>query len=121
MKQMPDLRGVMLEDSWVLGWAQEHRRLTFRLEASLHPPHPAYEQPRPGEWACYRTAVLTFEDVESIQGLRSMTDAPSTTDPDGSKDYGSIDAFSETRNGYVITGDFGEVIVEADRCSLSLL
>jgi len=118
--KLPDLRGVMLEDCWVLGWAEENGRLIFRLDASLHPPHPAYEKPRPGEWACYKSAVLTFEGVESITGLRAMADTPANTDPDGSKDYGNIDALSESEGGYAIAGDFGDVAVKARGCSFSI-
>ena len=49
-----------------------------------------------------------------------MADTPANTDPDGSKDYGNIDALSESEGGYAIAGDFGTVAVKAKGCSFSI-
>lgn len=115
------LPGVILEDTWVLGWNQSGHSLRFDVEASLWPGHPNYESPKHGEWACYKHAELTFEGVTSVRGLRDVNSVPSTTDPDGSKDFGSIDALSEVEGGFLIVGDFGEVHVCASAVALRLL
>jgi hypothetical protein len=44
---MSTLRGVMLEDSWVLGWVRSENALIFELEASLWREHINYEKPKP--------------------------------------------------------------------------
>ncbi len=42
-REMREFQWIDLEDSWVLGWTLDPtaRRLTFQLEASLWPGHPA--------------------------------------------------------------------------------
>ena len=115
---MPDLVGVMLDDSWVLGWQQYGDSILFNIEASLWPPHPAYEPPRPSEWTCYKRAQLVFEGVTHIGGLHSMSEALQTTDPDGGKDYGNIESFTASHHGFHIAGDFGSVEIRAHSCRL---
>jgi len=116
-RALPDLSGVMLEDCFVLSWAQELDRLVFHLMASLHPGHPMHESPKPGEWACYKEATLSFEGVKAVEGLLAMPETRSTSDPDGTKDYGNIDVLLAIADGYKIAGDFGQVTVQAQKCT----
>jgi hypothetical protein len=115
-RALPDLHCVMLEDCFVLGWSQRSDRLVFELEASLHPGHPMHETPKGDDWACYKRATLSFEGVKAVKGLLSVSEAKATTDPDGTKDYGNIDALSATTDGYEIAGGFGQVTVQAQKC-----
>jgi hypothetical protein len=116
MKQLPNLEGVLLEDCFVLSWHRAGDQLAFELDASLWPPHKDYEPPKQGEWTCYKPATLIFEGVESVSGLKSMSEANFTVDTDGSKDYGNIDGLSATASGFLIYGDFGEVTIGAKAC-----
>ncbi|HEV2735587.1 MAG TPA: hypothetical protein VGV85_12155 [Longimicrobiaceae bacterium] len=112
---MPELAGVDLEDSWVLGWRYDApaRRLTIEVEASLWPGHPAYEPPAAGEHTCYRRATLAFEGVTSVSGLRTQSEVPGHLDPDGTRDYGSVDVLEGADGVFRLAGEMGEVTVRA--------
>jgi hypothetical protein len=110
-------RGIDLTDSFVLSWSHDGNELTFELEASIWPDSEYYSKPQNGEYTCYRKAALKFTGVQSINGLKSINLVPSTTDPDGSTDYGNIEALSQTETGFNLSGDFGSVnIVGGELC-----
>jgi len=110
-------RGIDLTDSFVLSWSHDGNELTFELEASIWPDSEYYSKPHNGEYTCYRKAALKFTGVQSINGLKSINLVSSTTDPDGSTDYGNIDALSQTETGFNLSGDFGSVnIVGGELC-----
>jgi hypothetical protein len=110
-------RGIDLTDSFVLSWSHDGNELTFELEASIWPDSEYYSKPQNGEYTCYRKAALKFTGVQSINGLKSINLVPSTIDPDGSTDYGNIDALSQTETGFYLSGDFGSVnIVGGELC-----
>jgi hypothetical protein len=111
---------VMIQDTWVLAWRREADRLIFIIEASLWPGHPAYEPPNQGEWTCYKRGKLVFEGVRRIEGLLDQDHVASHTDPDGSRDYGSIDYLDTATDGFRIAGDFGDVAVQASVVRLEL-
>lgn len=102
-------RGVDLNDSFVLGWVQKADVLQFELEASIWPESDYYSRPERDEYTCYRKATLLFKDFQNIIGLKSIDSTPSTIDPDGTRDYGNIDALSQTKGGFHVSGDFGSV------------
>jgi len=101
--------GVDLEDSFVRGWQLSNDALVIELEASLWPGHPSYEPPIKGNHTCYKRARLVFPAAQHVSGLRSMTEARSTEDPDGSVDFGTIDTLTKQGNRYSIAGEFGTV------------
>ena len=115
------LIGVMVDDCWVLGWRATNDQLIFDIEASLWPGHPNYEPPKPDHWACYKRAQLIFSGVREVVGLLPMSEAKSTTDPDGSVDYDSIDSLEQTNGGFSISGEFGDVFVSANAMQLVVL
>lgn len=104
--------GIDLNDSFVLGWKAEDRRLSFEIELSIWPESSYYEIPKKGEYTCYRKASLVFDQFEKISGLLSMDDAPSSTDASGEIDYGTIDRLVVIGNQYFVEGDFGRVEVQ---------
>jgi hypothetical protein len=112
--------GVLITDTFVLGWHREADRLVFVVEASLWPGHPEYEPPRPSEWTCYKPAHLVFEGVQSVSGLPEIASVPRGTDSDGSHDFGSLSELAVTPGGFVIAGDFGLVRVRAASCRLAV-
>jgi len=116
----PLFDGVMIQDTWVLGWHHEPGRLVFDVEASLWPGHPDYEPPRPGEWTCYKPAQLVFDGVQAVEGLLETAVAPRGTDADGSQDFGSLSELKAEPGGYVIAGDFGTVRIKADSIKLEI-
>lgn len=107
--QIELFKGIDLNDSFVLSWAHEDNQLSFELEASIWSESKHYSKPQNGEYTCYRKATLKFTKVQSINGLKSIRLVPSTTDPDGSTDYGNIETLSQTESGFNLSGDFGSV------------
>ena len=114
-RDMPEFVGVDLEDSWVLGWGYDPAvgRLTFEIEASLWPSHPSYSPPPANEYTCYRRAVLSFEGVMALSGLRDLPDARAHIDPDGTRDYGSIDVLEYSDGVFHVVGEMGDIEVSA--------
>lgn len=77
--------GVLITDTFVLGWYRDADRLVFTVEASLWPGHPNYEPPQPDEWTCYKPARLVFDGVRTVDGLPEMAVVPRSTDADGTR------------------------------------
>ena len=114
-----DFPSVDLKDSFVLSWTQSPDGLVFELDASIWPGHQLYEPPKPGEHTCYKRGRLIFPHAHSIRGLRTMAEASYTRDPDGSIDYGTIEALLATGTGrYRLCGDFGDVYLESEEPKL---
>lgn len=109
---MPAFEGVDLNDSFVLGWTQDDGRLAFYIEASIWPASKYYSTPKEGEYTCYRKAVIEFVGFIEIIGLRPIELTLSSTDPDGSKDYGTVDSLVVSENGFILTGDFGDISIK---------
>ena len=115
MPNLGDFDHVMLEDTFVLEWSVAPTQIVFYVLAHLRPEHPQASSPASGDWACYRPANLVFPNVSECSGLLPKSEVPSTTDPDGSVDYGTIDALSEPSPGtFNICGDFGDVLIRSD-------
>lgn len=112
--------GVMLEDTFILGWSREDGRLVFWVEASLWPGHSEYEQPKPGEWTCYKPARLVFAGVEAVEGLPDPMHAPRSRDADGAEDFGTIHELVAEPGGYRLAGDFGLVRIKAKAVHLEV-
>ena len=107
--QIKLFKGIDLNDSFVLSWEGDDTKLSFELEVSIWPESEYYSKPKNGEYTCYRKAALTFTKVKSINGLKRIELVPSTTDPNGSTDYGNIETLCKTVTGFNLSGDFGSV------------
>lgn len=119
---MREFRHVDLNDTFVLSWAVTDDALVFTVEASLWPGHPLYTTPPKADWTCYRKASLSFPGLTQVEGLCSMAESASTTDPDGSIDYGTIDALQKNDDGsYHVSGDFGKVTIYSDALDFDFL
>lgn len=110
--QIEILKGIDLNDSFVLNWVQENDSLSFELEASIWPESEHYTEPKKDEYTCYRKATLGFVGVKNITGLKPKETVQSTTDPDGSVDYGNIDDLQALDGSFLVVGDFGSVTIE---------
>lgn len=107
--QIELFKGIDLNDSFVLNWLQEGARLRFDLEASIWPDSLHYSKPENDEYTCYRKATLIYTGVQTIVGLKPVESMPSTAGLDGETDFGNIDTFIQTENGFQLSGDFGSV------------
>ena len=116
-----ELKGIMLEDSWVLSWATRDDSLFIEVEFSLWPEHPQYQQPKTDEWTCYLKGNLIFEGISLMHGLRDLHDVTPTITPDGEKDYGNIDSLEEVASGeFAISGDFGDVHINCRNLKIEI-
>ncbi|PRX49003.1 hypothetical protein B0I33_10335 [Prauserella shujinwangii] len=104
---LPELAGVYLEDSYVLGISEEPNRVVFTMEFVLTENHDAYCSPREGEQYCYRNGYLTFTNVIKVewldQNFRKFTDAANE------EDMGNIDFLANENSSWHVGGDWGEV------------
>ena len=116
----PRFEAYYLEDSYVLGLEEnEPSRLAFSLLLALTPKHPLYVPPSTAEQHCYRNGLLAFEGVTAIDWTERHFKP--TSDKDGTIDYGNIDAFEITPDGYyVVNGEWGRVTLKAKRASITL-
>ncbi|CQQ28486.1 hypothetical protein [Yersinia enterocolitica] len=103
------LSNFYLEDSYVLSIDEVAISLIFELEAVLTKNHPQYEEPKNGEQYCYRKVLLRFFSADSIEWLdrRFIGFIDST----GDLDYGNIDSFVSDDGAYILSGDWGRVII----------
>lgn len=101
------LRGVYLEDSYVLGIAQSAVAVEFELDAVLTPEHPRHRPPRAGEQHCYQRGLLR---LRSAGGLRLLlSGAPPAVDAAGEADLGNIDTMEPVGvdGTWQLRGDWG--------------
>ena len=108
---MKEFEGIDLNDSFVLSWEQIGNHIIFNLEASIWPESKHYSMPKPDEYTCYKPARLVFGGVSDVSGLSAMENTRSTFDPDNEVDYGNIDDLVKTSEGFLVYGDFGEVVI----------
>jgi hypothetical protein len=106
------LADVYLEDSHVLGLAEEPGSISFEMDFVLTEGHPFYAEPKPAEQYCYQRGWLVFAGLGRVawaeRTFRPITDAT------GAIDYGNIDAFSVDGRLHRLEGEWGQLEVEAD-------
>ena len=106
-----NFKNTYLEDSFVLGIEESEGQLSFIVEVVLNEKHCLYKSPHESEQYCYRTGKISFQELKSVRWLsRNMKPF---TDADDSEDYGNIDSFELTSDGYYLIGDWGEVIIDS--------
>lgn len=106
-----DFKNIYLEDSFVLGIEEPENQITFKVEMVLTEDHPLYTSPREDEQYCYKKGKIIFNDVQAINWINRSFQP--FTDADGSEDYGNIDLFELSSNGYHLSGDWGEVVINS--------
>lgn len=114
------LKGIDLQDSFVLQWHHENDQVIFEIEASIWPESEHYQTPKENEYTCYRAAVLTFYGISNLTGLRTLDTAQSFKDLSGSIDYGNIETFAKTDSGFELSGEFGNVIIQGGELRLEI-
>jgi len=102
---------VYLEDSFVLGIEESENQVAFTVEMVLTEDHMMYSLPHIGEQYCYKKGKIIFQELKAVKWLnRNMRPF---TDADDSEDYGNIDSFQLSSEGYHLSGDWGEVIINS--------
>ncbi len=114
------IKGIDFTDSWVLGWKEQAGLLEFSVEFSIWPESAYYIEPNRSEYTCYRMGILIFEGVTAVSGLKNEEAVRFSTDPDGSKDFGNIESFTEQKGSVHLSGDFGDVLVECSSWSIEI-
>ena len=108
-RQLEIFKGIDLNDSFVLDWNYENNCVRFELDTSIWPDSKYYVEPKPNEYTCYRKAILQFVNTVAVSGLKPKSAVMSSTDPDGSIDYGNIHTLQVVDGGFELTGDFGNI------------
>jgi hypothetical protein len=118
-RQLREFADVDLSRSFVLSWQVQGDTLTIDVDLYLEPGHPFYERPRPAEQVCIRPACIDFPYCDEL----SLADsAPGEmTDVIGDMGSGAIADLSVVADGrYELSGEFGTVIIAAERPILRL-
>lgn len=106
-RHLETFKGIDLNDSFILDWSHENGRLSFELEVSIWPDSAYYIEPKPDEYTCYRKAILWFENVKAVSGLKTKETVITSTDAGGSVDYGNIDSLIVLNDGFALEGNIG--------------
>lgn len=110
--QLDDFKDVFLEDSFVVGIKECEAEIYFSVELVLCENHSMHRPPKTGEQHCYQYAEIVFENVHHIEWLEKSNN--NFTDKNGSVDYGNIDVFQFSPEGYYLEGDFGRIIISSN-------
>ncbi len=117
--QLPGLKHVYLEDSYVLNIQISPSSVEFSLLVVLTERHPLYTPPQPDERYCYRDGLLRFPKVGRLAWSERLMIKPAT-DATGEVDYGNIDEFYLTDGHYYLSGDWGRLEIESSPPSLKI-
>ena len=107
---------VYLEDSFVLHIFESINEICFSVEFVLTEDHPCYTKPGNDKQYCYRTGKIIFRNLESYYWMER--NEISFVDKSGERDYGNIDSFVLSNEGYRLSGDWGELIVRSPSVQL---
>ena len=119
-RNLREFADVDLEQSFVLSWKYESGALLIDADLLLLPEHPFYEPPRPAEKVCIRAALMEFPFCVAAgqSGTEFTNDIAASIAGLG---IGAISGFRVVDDGrYEISGDFGDVMIEAERPLLRL-
>ena len=119
-RMLREFEAVDLEKSFVLSWEFESGALLVDTDLFLMPGHPFYEEPRPAEKVCIRSAVVEFQYCHKIQ-INNNTDDISFRDAVATLGPGAIHGLRRMVDGrYEISGEFPLVLLDAERPILRL-
>lgn len=119
-RELREFAGVDLTGSFVLTWCLEADTLFIDSDVLLLPEHPSYEKPRPAEKVCIRPAIIEFPYCTgiSVEGLTGSDGIRGCVSRLG---HGAINGMQRHADGrYELQGEFGRVIIEAERPVLRL-
>jgi hypothetical protein len=110
-----EFAAVDLTRSFVLSWEVESGILQIDVDLLLTSEHPFYEKPRPAEKVCIRAAVIEFPLCDRIESDHvTANSGPAAVA--GQLAHGAIKGLRRLADGrYEISGDFGVVLIDAER------
>jgi len=110
-----EFAAVDLERSFVLSWEFESGVLLIDIDLFLTSAHPFYEEPRPAEKACIRAAAIEFPLCDRIESDHVTANSEQAVVA-GQLGHGAIAGLRRLADGrYEINGDFGVVLIDAER------
>ena len=119
-RKLREFASVDLAQSFVLSWHFQAGTLFVDTDILLLSDHPFYEKPRPAEKVCIRPAIIEFPFCTGVAAEGS----PVSDDlADGVKQlgHGAISGLRLSGDGrYELRGEFGTVIIDAERPVLKL-
>ena len=119
-RKLREFAGVDLASSFVLTWHFEAGTLFVDADILLLPEHPFYEKPRPAEKVCIRPAIIEFPFCTDVSGDGSAG-GDNLKDSVRQLGHGSISGMRPCGDGrYELRGEFGTVIIDAERPVLRL-
>ncbi|MGB5630278.1 MAG: hypothetical protein WBM45_14615 [Woeseiaceae bacterium] len=107
-RKLREFADVDLTKSFVLSWHTDGDALLIDIDLYLEAEHPFYERPRPAEKNCIRPATIRFPYCEVIENLEEL----------GNGAISDLRVLDDGR--YAISGEFGTVLVIAERPILRL-
>ena len=120
-RDLREFKAVDLTKSFVLSWSTESESLLIDLDLYLCPDHAFYEEPRPAEKACFRPANLEFPYCSLISSGDDSESVQSVADTAARLGHGLIEGLRRVGEGrYEITGEFGQIEIDAERPLLRL-
>lgn len=120
-RELREFKAVDLTRSFVLSWHTESETLLIDLDLFLCPDHAFYEEPRPAEKACFRPAILEFPYCSVLSSGADTDNGQSVADIAATLGHGLIEGLRRIGEGrYEITGEFGQVEIDAERPLLRL-
>lgn len=116
--ELPALTHFVLEESWVREVQASPGILVFKLDLTFAASHPELQPPRAGEMHYGREGEIRFTGVSTLnwmgQGAKPAIDANNETD------WGAIDTFTWNGTTYHLSGDFGDIRVDAAALEVAL-
>jgi len=113
-RELREFAAVDIDKSFIISWHLEAGSLMIDVDLFLTVEHPSYEEPRPAEKVCIRTAIIEFPYCEKV----SVEDDKSFSMTDLVEDlgHGVIEGLRRHADGrYEINGEFGTVFIAAER------
>ena len=119
-RKLREFAAVDLTRSFVLSCEMQAGTLMIDIDLFLTSEHPFYEKPRPAQKVCIRPAVVEFPYCEAINS-DSIVDGSDLAAAAGTIGHGGIEGFRLVADGrYEISGEFGTVLIDAERPILRL-
>ncbi len=116
--EIPQLRDLVLEESYVLGVTATPGAVTIEVDLVLAPDHTEYRPPVPGEQYCFRRGSLLFKGVTRL--LWSNSGSPPAIDSSGEEDHGQIDSFEWDDAGALLEGSWGRMQIVSSSIEVNL-
>jgi len=120
-RELREFNAVDMSKSFVLSWDTDSESLLIDLDIFLCPDHAFYEKPRPAEKACFRPATLEFPSCSDVVSGTEVDIGRSVPDQAATLGHGAIEGLRRIGEGcYEISGEFGQVTINAERPLLRL-